>query len=65
MIAPNPLLLSAALLASLGSAQVYETPGRSKDAYSYTQPEDTVILGQYGHSEPVYPSRKWLMNHTR
>ncbi|KAH6685809.1 beta-glucosidase [Plectosphaerella plurivora] len=45
-----------ALLASTASAQVYQTGGRAEDAFSYIQPEDTVVLGQYGHSEPVYPS---------
>jgi hypothetical protein len=46
-----------ALLASTASAQVYQTGDRAEDAFTWIQPEDTVILGQYGHSEAVYPSR--------
>ncbi|KAI9150621.1 putative beta-glucosidase G [Paramyrothecium foliicola] len=44
------------VLASVVTAQVYDTGGRAKDAFEWIQPEDTVILGQHGHSEPVYPS---------
>lgn len=59
MITAKALPLSGllAVLASTTSAQVYQTGGRAEDAFSWVQPEDTVILDQYGHSEPVYPSR--------
>lgn len=43
------LLLSALLLPSVRG-----------DVFSHVQPLDTVILGQYNHSEPVYPSREFL-----
>ncbi|KAL3449787.1 glycoside hydrolase superfamily [Aspergillus insuetus] len=37
-------------------AQVYDSTERSPDAFTWVQPLNTTILGQYGHSEPVYPS---------
>lgn len=50
--------LTTLLLLGTAAAQVFESSPRGPDAFTYVQPEDTVILGQYGHSEPVYPSRK-------
>jgi beta-glucosidase len=43
------LLLGPAVGAQTGLPQ--ETP------FSYVQPLNTTILGQYGHSPAVYPSR--------
>jgi beta-glucosidase len=58
MISPKALPITALLLGASVNAQVYETGGRSENAFSWVQPEDTVILDQYNSSEPVYPSRK-------
>jgi len=58
MISPKSLSLTALLLGATAKAQVYETGGRSEDAFTWIQPEDTIILDQYNHSEPVYPSRE-------
>jgi beta-glucosidase len=58
MISPKTLSLTALLLGATANAQVYETGGRSEDAFSWIQPEDTIILDQYNSSEPVYPSRE-------
>ena len=58
MISPKTLSLTALLLGATANAQVYETGGRSEDAFSWIQPEDTTILDQYNSSEPVYPSRE-------
>lgn len=58
MISPKSLSFSALLLSAAANAQVYETGGRSEDAFTWIQPEDTIVLDQYNHSEPVYPSRK-------
>lgn len=60
MIIAKTLSFYSLLLASTASAQVYQSGDRSADAFSWTQPEDTVILGQYGDSEAVYPSRMSL-----
>jgi len=57
MISPRSLPITALLLGATANAQVYQTGGRSEDAFSWIQPEDTVILDQYNSSEPVYPSR--------
>ncbi|KAF7561022.1 hypothetical protein G7046_g3149 [Stylonectria norvegica] len=48
-----PLLLSALLVASTVGAQV---DGGDEGAFSYIQPRNTTILGQYGHSPAVLPS---------
>lgn len=45
----SSLLLSAALLLPAVRGQ-----------FSYVQPLNTTILGQYGHVEPHYPSRESL-----
>lgn len=58
MITPKSVSLTALLLSATTNAQVYQTGGRSEDAFSWIQPEDTIILDQYNSSEPVYPSRK-------
>lgn len=58
MISPKSLSLTALLLGATANAQVYETGGRSEDAFTWIQPEDTIVLDQYNSSEPVYPSRE-------
>lgn len=63
MITSTALVLYGLLSASSAVAQVYETDDRSEDAFTWIQPEDTVVLGQYGHSEPVYPSREFILVH--
>ncbi|SCO91266.1 probable beta-glucosidase precursor [Fusarium oxysporum] len=49
------LILSGLLLAPV-AAQVYMGQERDPNAFTWVQPLNTTILGQYGHSEPVYPS---------
>ncbi|KAH8897404.1 beta-glucosidase-related glycosidase [Thozetella sp. PMI_491] len=56
MASARSFILSALLLASAANAQDFSGGDRSEDAFSYVQPLDTVILGQYGHSPAVYPS---------
>jgi hypothetical protein len=62
MISPKSLSLTALLLGATANAQVYETGGRSEDAFSWIQPEDTIVLDQYNSSEPIYPSRECDIN---
>ncbi|KAM5353228.1 hypothetical protein ACJZ2D_016878 [Fusarium nematophilum] len=50
------ILLSGLFLTSSVYGQVYMGEERSKDAFTWVQPRNTTILGQHGHSEPVYPS---------
>jgi hypothetical protein len=52
------LLASALYLFGSVNGQAYTAPDRSEDAFSYVQPLNTTILGSYGHSPAVYPSRK-------
>lgn len=54
-------LLSVALALFLPSinAQAYDAAERSEDAFSYVQPLNTTILGPYGNSPPVLPSRTY------
>jgi beta-glucosidase len=52
------LLLSSSALLGAVNAQDFSGGGRNDDAFEYVQPVDTVILNEYGSSEPVYPSRK-------
>ena len=56
MAALLPLLLP--LLVPGTNAQAYDAADRSESAFSYVQPLNTTILGAYGHSPPVLPSRK-------
>jgi len=58
MAALLPLLLP--LLVPSANAQAYDAAERSDAAFSYVQPLNTTILGAYGHSPPVLPSRKPL-----
>ncbi|KAE8307129.1 glycoside hydrolase superfamily [Aspergillus transmontanensis] len=52
------LIASAALLPTLAYTQANagDAGARSPDAYQWIQPANTTILGEYGHSPPVYPS---------
>lgn len=46
------------LLATTGArGQAFSGSARDPDAFTYVQPKNTTILGPYGHSPPVYPSR--------
>ncbi|KAI9367460.1 putative beta-glucosidase G [Aspergillus egyptiacus] len=49
-------LVSWGLLAATAAGQQFESGSRDEDAFSYVQPENTTILGPYGHSPAVYPS---------
>jgi beta-glucosidase len=48
-------VLVSGLLAASVNAQNYDAGDRSEEAFSWVQPKNTTILGQYGHS-PAYPS---------
>ncbi|KAM0275146.1 hypothetical protein ACHAQH_007520 [Verticillium albo-atrum] len=52
----STLYLSGLLLASTANAQLSWYGERDKNAFTYVQPRNTTILGQYGHSEAVFPS---------
>ncbi|KAF2004117.1 glycoside hydrolase family 3 protein [Amniculicola lignicola CBS 123094] len=56
MAALTSIFLTGLLLALRVSGQAYDAIDREEDAFSYVQPLDTVILGQYGHSPAVLPS---------
>ena len=56
-------LLAWGLLAvTTVTGQQYDGPPRSEGAFTYVQPKNTTILGPYGHSPAVYPSRKSLVD---
>lgn len=57
------LIISAALLPSLTYAQADagDAGSRSPDAFQWIRPANTTILGEYGHSPPVYPSRQSVL----
>lgn len=57
MAALLPLVLP--LLLPSVSAQAYDATERGGDAFSYVQPLNTTILGPYGHSPAVLPSRMY------
>lgn len=59
------LIVSGLLVATVAHGQQYEGSSRSEDAFSYVQPRNTTILGQYGHSPAVLPSRTFfsIWNH--
>ncbi|KAF4438677.1 beta-glucosidase G [Fusarium austroafricanum] len=46
-------VLVSGLLAAGVNAQNYDGSGRAEDAFSWVQPKNTTILGQYGHSPEV------------
>ncbi|CAG7961904.1 unnamed protein product [Penicillium nalgiovense] len=49
-------VVSGLLAATVANGQSFDGTGRSEDAFSYVQPENTTILGPYGHSPAVLPS---------
>jgi len=51
-------LLAGSAILNAANAQNFGGGSSSKEAFSYVQPLNTTILGEYGHSPPVYPSRK-------
>lgn len=56
----STVLSGLLLLAAPIDAQVYMGEERSPDAFTWVQPLNTTILGQHGHSGPVYPSRMFM-----
>jgi beta-glucosidase len=48
-------VLVSGLLAATANAQAYDAGDRGDEAFSWVQPKNTTILGQYGHS-PSYPA---------
>ncbi|KAH8657902.1 beta-glucosidase-related glycosidase [Xylariales sp. PMI_506] len=59
MAPPSSFLLSALALAPSVAAQLdysYSTPVYTGEVFSYVQPLNTTILGQYGYSPAVLPS---------
>ncbi|KAM0346671.1 hypothetical protein ACHAPU_005383 [Fusarium lateritium] len=48
-------VLVSGLLAATANAQAYDAGDRSDEAFSWVQPKNTTILGQYGHS-PSFPA---------
>lgn len=59
-MAITQLVLSGLLAATVVNGQSYDGTSRSEDAFSYVQPKNTTILGPYGHSPAVLPSRRLL-----
>jgi beta-glucosidase len=55
------LIFSGLLAATVANSQQYEGSSRNEDAFNYVQPRNTTILGQYGHSPAVLPSRTFLI----
>ncbi|KAJ6185947.1 hypothetical protein N7519_007248 [Penicillium mononematosum] len=49
-------VVSGLLAATVANGQSFDGTSRSEDAFSYVQPENTTILGPYGHSPAVLPS---------
>lgn len=58
----STVLSGLLLLAAPIDAQVYMGEERSPDAFTWVQPLNTTVLGQYRHSEPVYPSRTFMLS---
>lgn len=52
--------LSGLVLAATVNAQAYDLGEEEEGAFQWIQPRNTTILGPYGHSPPVYPSRESL-----
>jgi beta-glucosidase len=55
-------LLAGSALLTAANAQDFSGGGASDGAFSYVQPLNTTILGEYGHSPAVYPSRKFSIS---
>lgn len=56
-MAITQLVLSGLLAATAVNGQSFDGTSRSESAFSYVQPKNTTILGAYGHSPAVLPSR--------
>ncbi|KAL4927617.1 beta-glucosidase [Aspergillus undulatus] len=56
MASTSQLLLWGLLAATGANGQNFGGGARDEDAFSWVQPKNTTILGQYGHSPAVYPS---------
>jgi hypothetical protein len=54
----SSVLAGSALLQAVNAQNFGGSGGRGEDAFSWIQPMNTTILGEYGHSPAVYPSRK-------
>lgn len=54
-------VVSGLLAATLANGQSFDGGSRSQDAFSYVQPKNTTVLGPYGHSPAVLPSRTSLV----
>ena len=55
-------VVSGLLAATLANGQSFDGGSRSEEAFSYVQPKNTTILGPYGHSPAVLPSRMLLFD---
>lgn len=55
-------VVSGLLAATLANGQSFDGGTRSEEAFSYVQPKNTTILGPYGHSPAVLPSRMLLFD---
>jgi beta-glucosidase len=55
-------LLTSLLLAPLAAAQAYDPGERPDDSFEWIQPLNTTILGPYGHSPAVLPSRTLILS---
>lgn len=51
------LVVSGLVAATLANGQAFGGGARNEDAFTHVQPENTTILGPYGHSPAVLPSR--------
>ena len=60
-MAITQLVLSGLLAATLVNGQSFDGTSRSESAFSYVQPKNTTILGPYGHSPAVLPSRMLIL----
>ena len=56
-------LLSGLSLTAAVYAQAYDSVTPDEDAFSYVQPLNTTIIGPYGYSPAVLPSRKSHFEH--
>lgn len=55
----SQVLLSGLVATVAVNAQAYDSGVRDENAFSYIQPRNTTILGPYGHSPAVLPSRMY------
>lgn len=62
MPSTSHLLVCSLLTTAVVNCQQYDPSPQSLDAFTYVQPRNTTILGPYGHSPPILPSRKYLIN---